>query len=335
MTIDIRKKEITEKKQKETRYENKFENKPEEKPVEQQTTSTTQPTKEVRNIDYLSLIVNLLNIVKDFITSKIKQKISKKEFFVAKEVIYQMIIIIDKAENIKDIAELKSVCHFGFPIEECKDLKSAIQDGYIEKDIVFDVLSNVELKKILILYKYLDVSNKKFHGHFYKLDIEQIDENLFGEFAHEEKNSKKVHLKFDNESQQPQSSFPIKKNKNIFSEENFPDLLREDNLKVKNISKFEDEEKKLDDKKGANPLTGILTKGGKEKENKQQPQEVKKKESPNAHLNEFSNPQPNKLKEIFQPNPAKKFAQMPQKKSGKGGMSIKNKDKYDDMFPEL
>ena len=69
----------------------------------------------------------------------------------------------------------------------------------MEKPSIFKILNRIELKKNLILFKFLDIANKKFNGFFYKLDIEQIDENVYGEIVHEEKNKNKV-VKYANET---------------------------------------------------------------------------------------------------------------------------------------
>jgi hypothetical protein len=188
-------------------------------PVEPKRIEVERP----KNIDYLTVIIDLLSITKEFITQRLKtEDISRKDCIVPKEVTYQLIVIIDKIDNMKDIIEMKSVCHFGYPFNECKQIKELIIDGYVDKDLIFDIFKQVEFKKNFILYKFLDIADKKFNGLFYKLSIEQINEDLYGEFVQEK--SKKKGLVFDNNKTKAftNTTNSLKSNSKIFNDENFP-----------------------------------------------------------------------------------------------------------------
>jgi len=287
-----------------------------------------------KNIDYLTVIMNLLSITKEFISQKLKtEDISKKDCIVPKEVTYQLIVIIDKIENIKDIIEMKSVCHFGYPINECKQIKELIVDGYVDKDLIFDIFKKVEFKKNFILYKFLDIADKKYNGLFYKLSIEQINEDLYSEFVHEK--SKKKGLVFDSNKTKAITNTTnyLKSGSKIFNDDNFPgkikiklELFNEQNLQIKNFSKLEEETKQKENK--PNPLKNILSK---DKDTKQIIDPKKSSQKVYTPVTVFESQQPSKLKDLLtQKNNPKKVLQIPKKKM-QGGINLSNKD----LFPDL
>jgi hypothetical protein len=112
------------------------------------------------------------------------------------------------------------------------------------------------------------------------------------------------------------------------------DLLKEDTLKLKNITKFE--EKKHENK--TNPLKSVLSsKDNKEvKVNKNINETKQLKENVFTPFPDFQTQNTTKLKDIFSHpnNTSKKISQIPKKKGTLGGLTS-NKEKYQEMFPEL
>ena len=145
--------------------------------------------KNKKNIDYSFLFSFYLNIIKEFITKKIKsEKIPEKQVRLAKETIYQIIIMIDKFDSYDKLLELTYLNNFGIDLDIHKSLKSAISANTPENEKIFkNVLENLELKKLLIIYKYLLVCSKRVDNLFYRLDLEQIDEDLYEDFCEREK----------------------------------------------------------------------------------------------------------------------------------------------------
>ena len=150
--------------------------------------------KNKKNIDYLFLFSFYLNIIKEFIINKIKsEKIQDKLVTLPKETIYQIIVMIDKLESNDKLLELTYLNNFGIDLEIHKQLKTIIQSNILENEQNFKkILENLEFKKLLIIYKYLYICSKKVDNLFYKLDLEQIDEDLYEEFCQREKKEKEI-----------------------------------------------------------------------------------------------------------------------------------------------
>jgi len=286
-----------------------------------------------KNIDYLTVIYSLLTAAKEFIIEQIKTlKIKKAEIFIPKEVVYQLIVVIHKVENMKEIAELKSICHFGFPIEETRELKQLLNDGYSDKGLIKEILIKVEIKKILILYKFLDISIKKFKGVFYKLDLGQIDENIYSDFIYEEeKPSKKSAFNTESKEYKINNAFAQNKKK-IFTSENFPDISSSQETNLNQRSKIVKLEELEEEKKNVASSFNQLFKPDKtQAENthvQKQKQDFKTYVPPNEDKP--------KLKDILtHPNTSSKISKASNIKKSKpsGGMKL-NKDRYDEMFPE-
>mgnify|MGYP002624696947 FL=1 len=145
--------------------------------------------KNKKNIDYSFLFSFYLNLIKEFITKKIKsEKIPEKQVRLPKETIYQIIIMIDKFDSYDKLLELTYLNNFGIDLDIHKSLKSAISANTPENENSFkSTLENLELKKLLIIYKYLLVCSKRVDNLFYRLDLEQIDEDLYEDFCEREK----------------------------------------------------------------------------------------------------------------------------------------------------
>ena len=145
--------------------------------------------KNKKNIDYSFLFSFYLNLIKEFITKKIKsEKIPEKQVRLPKETIYQIIIMIDKFDSYDKLLELTYLNNFGIDLDIHKSLKSAISANTPENEKIFkSILENLELKKLLIIYKYLLVCSKRVDNLFYRLDLEQIDEDLYEDFCEREK----------------------------------------------------------------------------------------------------------------------------------------------------
>jgi len=242
-----------------------------------------------------------------------------------------LIVVIHKIENIKENAELKSICHFGFPIEEARELKQLLKDGYSDKGLIKEILIKVEIKKILILYKFLDISIKKFKGVFYKLDLGQIDENIYSDFIfEEEKQLKKSAFNSEAKESKIKDAF-VQNKKKIFTIENFPDYSsQETNInqrsKMIKLENFEEEKKK--DSSSLNNLFNPEKKPAENSHTHKPKQDFKPYAPPNEDKP--------KLKDILtHPNTSSKMSKASNIKKSKlsGGMKL-NKERYDDMFPD-
>ena len=141
-----------------------------------------------KDVDYSFLFSFYLNIIKKFIKEKIiSEKIKEKLVSLPKETIYQIIVMIDKFESNKKLIELTYLNNFGIDLNIHKQLKSIIQSSSPENETHFkNILKNLELKKLLIIYKYLFICSKKVDNLFYRLDFEQIDEDLYEDFVQRE-----------------------------------------------------------------------------------------------------------------------------------------------------
>ena len=140
-------------------------------------------------IDYSFLFSCYLNIIKEFITNKIiTEKIEEKQVSLPKETKYQIIIMIDKFESNDKLLELVYLNNFGIDLNIHKTLKSVISEINPENEKNFqNLLEKLELKKLLIIYEYLYIGSKKIDNLFYRLELDQIEEDLYGDFCQREK----------------------------------------------------------------------------------------------------------------------------------------------------
>ena len=154
-----------------------------------------------KNIDYSFLFSFYLNIIKEIITNKIKSdNINEKNVRIPKETIFQIIVMIDKFESNDELLELKYLNLFGIDLKIHKILKSIFFSNTPENQQTFKkTLENLELKKLLIIYKYLYICSKKVDNLFYRLDLEQINEDLYEDFCERAKKQVIVMNKFERE----------------------------------------------------------------------------------------------------------------------------------------
>ena len=166
----------------------------------------------IKELDYEFLINYFLQLIKEYIISYIKKnKISEKEIYLPRETQYQMINIIDKINDNKKILELYNIQNFGISWDKINILKDFLIRGeQINENELFKELDTLGIKEILILFKYILISYKKICGSFYKLEIEEINENLYSNFFP----NKKVNEKKLNGYKNDFSSFGLKQNLN-------------------------------------------------------------------------------------------------------------------------
>jgi len=92
--------------------------------------------------------------------------------------------MIDKFDSYDKLLELTYLNNFGIDLDIHKSLKTAISANTPENEKNFkNILENLELKKLLIIYKYILVCSKRVDNLFYRLDLEQIDEDLYEDFC--------------------------------------------------------------------------------------------------------------------------------------------------------
>jgi hypothetical protein len=140
------------------------------------------------NLDYSFLFSYYLNLTKEFIKNKIlSEKIDDKLVKLPKETIYQMIVMLDKLQSNHQLLELTHLNKFGIDTEIRNELKFSICSNSKENESNFkNTLKKLELKKLLLIYQYLLISSKKVDNLFYKLELEQIDEDLYENFCERE-----------------------------------------------------------------------------------------------------------------------------------------------------
>jgi hypothetical protein len=123
-------------------------------------------------IDYSFIFNSVVKIVKEYIATKIKsENPAEEEFLLPHEIIYQLIVIIDKLDQEK-LLELNSLNNFGIDLEVFKEMKKLLSQATLDgkfTDSFKKLLDKLEIRKLLICYKYLTTAQKKIDGLFYKL----------------------------------------------------------------------------------------------------------------------------------------------------------------------
>jgi hypothetical protein len=123
-------------------------------------------------IDYSFIFNSVVKIIKEFITIKIKnENPAEEEFILPQEIIYQLIVIIDKLDQDK-LLELNSLNNFGIDLDVFKEMKKLLSKATLDgkfTDSFNKQLDKLEIRKLLISYKYLTTAQKKIDGLFYKL----------------------------------------------------------------------------------------------------------------------------------------------------------------------
>ena len=195
-------------------------------------------------IDYSFLFSYYLNIIKEIIKNKIiSEKIEEKNVFLPKETIYQIIVMIDKFETNDKLLELTYLSNFGIDLEIHKKLREAIALATVDNVAIFKKsVEKLELKKLLIIYEYLFICSKRVDNLFYRLDLDQIDEDLYEDFCEREKKEDVILDKFEKE----------RRNRKAFlkAELNIGNKLLPEDKNVSDAYKKEDKkEEKREDKK--------------------------------------------------------------------------------------
>ena len=132
-------------------------------------------------------INNFLELIKKYIVSRIKEKkISNKEINLSKEIQYQIIVVIDKMNDIEKILELFNIQIFGLDWDKINKFKEYLKNSQLikENELFFD-FDSLTIKNVLVLYKYLTIASKKLSHEFYRLEMEQIEEDLYQNFIPE------------------------------------------------------------------------------------------------------------------------------------------------------
>ena len=157
----------------------KFQPKKAQPPVEEY----QKPAPQAKKLDYSFIFNFYLKVIKEYVKKKItNEKLPEEQIVLPKETIYQLIIVIDKMETFQKLLELTLLHNFGIDLEINKELKQLTCEGECDEGKLTQILDKLPIKKVLIVYKYITTSSKKVDGLFYKLDIEEINSNLYDDF---------------------------------------------------------------------------------------------------------------------------------------------------------
>ena len=174
-------------------------------------TDSDEEEEEYSRQNYIISISNFLELIKKYIIERISQKkISPKEINLPKETQYQIIMVIDKMNDYEKILELVNIQIFGLDWDKINKLKEYLKHTESIKELeLFNEFDSLSVKNVLVLYKYLIISYKKISGEFYKLEMEQIEEDLYNNFFPE---TKKETKNKKNNGYQSYSSFSLNQN---------------------------------------------------------------------------------------------------------------------------
>ena len=223
-------------------YKNNIEDEESKNNVDDNKENSTKDDKKQfqKNYDF-SFVINLyLKIIKEYITNKIKHENIKAKFvMLPKETTYQIIVMIEKLETYEKLIELTYLNNFGIDLDTHYELKKLFMSSETSADNFKKILKNLELKKLLLLYKYLNICEKKIDHLFYKLDFEQIDEDLYEDFLEREKKINKKLDKFEMDKKNRQAF--LKAELKVIEKKN---ILKREDKKVTEINKEKDKEVK-------------------------------------------------------------------------------------------
>ena len=151
----------------------------------------------IKELDYEFLLNFFVDLFKKYIINYIKKnKILENEISLPKETQFQLIMIIDKINDKKKILELYNIQNFGIDWDTINILKDyLIRGDQVNENDLYKELDLLPLKNILIIYQYLLISYKKISGKYYKLEMEQINENFYKNFfpdSQKNKNNNKL-----------------------------------------------------------------------------------------------------------------------------------------------
>ena len=119
--------------------------------------------------DYSFVFQSYMKLIKEYITEKIRNDhLKEKEFIIPKETIYQMIMIIDKLE-LNKLGELQSLNNFAVDLDVTSNLRKIIIECLSDQRDIYKILNKLDIKKVLMVFKYFQISYKKISSLFYKL----------------------------------------------------------------------------------------------------------------------------------------------------------------------
>ena len=231
-------------------------------------------------LNYSEILSFYLNSVKNYIKIKIiNEKIPEEDVYLPKETIFQLIIIIDKITSPQKLIELTSLHNFGIDLGINKQLKELISSGKKDEKKFYSILNKLEtLKKILLIYKYLLISSKKTDELFYKLDLDQIDSDLYEEFLDKPKKKDEKISKVEKDKREKQR----KLKEEINFQNNFTNKTNNQNIKK--------EQEKIEFKPNQNkPKTKLaMLLDGDINEEKKENKETNKKNTEGFNLSNFN-----------------------------------------------
>ena len=165
-------------------------------------------------IDYKFIFTFYKKLIKKAITSRIKKdEIPEEEVKLPRDTIFQMIIIIDKIESPAKLLELTFIQNFGVSSEIIAKLKSYLSKADdINEDQFLMEIDTLPTKTLLIIYKSIYISRKKVLEEIYKVDYEDVEEELYGDFMKsKKKNDSESNV--DKRNEYPDIKFKKYKNK--------------------------------------------------------------------------------------------------------------------------
>jgi hypothetical protein len=155
-------------------HKNKHENKHFDKRNNQKFEELKEDKPQLQSItpDYGFVFESWTKLIKEYIQDRIKQEKLREDLFVfPRETLYQLIIVIDKLDIVK-LSELQSLSNFAIELGVTRTLRRMILQGLGDKEDLFSILDVLEMRKILIIFKYFQISYKKIEKLFYKLGID-------------------------------------------------------------------------------------------------------------------------------------------------------------------
>lgn len=125
-------------------------------------------------------IENLRNAMKEIILAKIGHRnLNDLHYTTSKELIYQLTRLID-GMTVESITQCEFLSNFGISLSNKKYISLLIQNN--GEIIDREEMAALELKDMLIIYKYLDLAVKKMHKEFIKFELADINEDLLFDF---------------------------------------------------------------------------------------------------------------------------------------------------------
>lgn len=117
---------------------------------------------------------------KKFIKEKLDKDGLTEKHKICKTQIYQLYMVIDKQTE-ENLAKFNFIMNFGVSTDSKRILLSAIQGNPSYAQFISKI-SQIPLREVLIIYKYLVYSDKKIHHIMYKETADDISDNLLNDF---------------------------------------------------------------------------------------------------------------------------------------------------------